>query len=209
MPKIIDITGERFSRLTVVNFIGTDKAHHKKWKCRCDCGNEIDVLATNLLTGRTKSCGCLRSDYAKENCTNHGETGTRLFNAWQAMIDRCQNPNHKSFNRYGGRGIKICEEWKDYVVFRSWALENGYSDELSIDRIDNNGNYEPSNCRWANWNEQNNNRSNNRILCYKGESHTVAEWSHITGIKSSTIYSRLYNGWCVELALSIIPKKRK
>ena len=209
MPKILDLTGERFGRLTVIDCVGTDKRYHKKWKCRCDCGNEIIVLSTNLLTGQTKSCGCWRSDLAKENNTTHGGTGTRLFNAWQSMRDRCSNPNNKSFGRYGGRGITVCKEWDAYVAFRDWSLANGYSDALSIDRIDNDGNYEPSNCRWATPKQQGNNRGNNRILCYMGESHTTAEWSRILGIHHSTIHGRLNNGWSVDEALSTIPKKRR
>lgn len=125
----------------------------------------------------------------------HGGRGTRLYGIWKAMRERCMCPNCNRWHRYGGRGIKVCEEWDDFAVFRDWALSHGYSDRLSIDRIDSNGDYEPSNCRWVTQQEQQNNRSNNHRIKVNGEEHTLSEWSRISGIAVSTIYSRLKKGW--------------
>lgn len=128
----------------------------------------------------------------------HGEGKSRLYNIWRHMRRRCYDSGDKDFPNYGGRGITFCEEWGSYLRFREWAVCNGYNDGLTIDRIDNNGNYEPSNCRWTTLTVQNNNRRNNVWLTYKGKSRTIAEWSRITGIKLKTMYSRYENGFSVE-----------
>lgn len=135
----------------------------------------------------------------------HGESyhETRLHHIWVNMRYRCNNPNCSHYNRYGGRGIKVCDEWNEYLVFKKWAMANGYDDSKSIDRIDNNGNYEPNNCRWATMKTQNNNRSSNNNITYNGETHTVAEWACIVGINENTLRSRLFiNKWDIETALT-------
>lgn len=128
----------------------------------------------------------------------HGGKGTRLYGIWKKMRDRCYSPNNPKYYRYGGRGIVICDEWSDFAVFREWALSNGYSDELSIDRIDNDGNYEPTNCRWATAKEQANNRGQRvdaQIVTWNGETRSIKEWAAILGIKHKTLVERYRRGW--------------
>ena len=132
----------------------------------------------------------------------HGGTGTRLHNIWLSMRERCYRENHPYYGDYGGRGITICDEWDDFTKFRDWAIANGYADNLTIDRIDSNGNYEPLNCRWATMKEQQNNRRSNRIVYYKGLKYTLTELSEKAGINKTTLKERLNNGWSVEDAVN-------
>lgn len=145
MGKLIDLTGKRFGHWLVLIRTTNSKIGHPRWLCRCDCGREKIVQGGNLRNGGSKSC---------QNCQNkgnykHGLRRTRLYNVWANIIKRCENPNATHYERYGGRGIRICSEWrKRFMVFRRWALSHGYKDGLTIDRIDNDGNYEPSNCQF-------------------------------------------------------------
>ena len=138
----------------------------------------------------------------------HGETGTRLFKIWTSMHERCERPKHKYYKDYGGRGIKVCDEWSDYIPFAEWARANGYADDLSIDRINTNGNYEPSNCRWVTEKEQHNNKRSNHIVEYKGEKYTLTQLAEKAGIGKTTLRERLKMGWSVEDAVEKPIRKR-
>lgn len=169
-----------------------------KTMCRCSCGREkyVDVLC--LLNGKSKSCGCARYDKIR----THGKTNTRIFRIWHKMKDRCYNPHHVHYPDYGGRGITICPEWKDnFQTFYDWAMSHGYSDDLSIDRIDDDKGYCPENCRWATALEQQNNTRWNRKITYNGKTLSVARWADKLGMPYTTLYGRLTAGWDIEKAL--------
>ena len=182
MPQpLIDMTGERYGRLTVVR-LSERKTNQGKplWVCRCDCGNEVEVPRKRLIEGSTKSCGCYRREFSREQHTTHGQSRdgnahTRLFRIWTGMKDRCNNPKSKYYDKYGGRGITICREWELYSAFHRWASEHGYTDQLTIDRIDNDKGYSPDNCRWATYSEQENNRRNNVKYEVNGTVYTLAQ----------------------------------
>jgi hypothetical protein len=158
-----DLTGQRFGRLLVLApaHIGTDGK--VRWRCRCDCGNETIVgSAYHLTSGNTSSCGCLRQDTARERHLLHGGKGSRLYNIWKNARQRCRNPKTPDYRWYGAKGVIFSSIWDDFDAFRRWSAENGYSPELTLDRIDPFGNYEPSNCRWVTWQEQAKNKRNSK-----------------------------------------------
>lgn len=212
--KAIDMTGQKIGRLMVIKQVKSkitpSGQPQRQYLCKCECGKEIVVRSLTLRNGETKSCGCYKIERAKENLKSikpkHGLRYTRVYGIWKDMKQRCCNPNARHYDRYGGRGITVCEEWKNSPeAFYDWAMANGYTDELTIDRIDNNGNYEPSNCRWISMKEQASNRINSRFLTYKGEKHTITEWAEKTGISPSTISNRLKRGWGIEETLNKAP----
>lgn len=205
--KHADLIGQKFGRLTVVDhgdyYISPKGAKVKQWKCKCECGNETLASTIQLRNGSKKSCGCYMREKAAQAKHTHGMFGERLYNIHASMVQRCTNPNNQDFHNYGGRGITICKEWLVFENFRDWALANGYASNLTLDRENVNGNYDPTNCRWITSKKQNNNRRNNRLLTYNGETHTMAEWSEITGIKYSILACRILNHkWPVERALT-------
>ena len=158
MKKIEDLKNKTFGRLKVLGFSHQLKNGSACWICKCGCGKEVICSATHLKSGHSTSCGCWRKDINKALHTVHGLRYTKLHAVWATMKSRCQSKNSKDFKDYGGRGIRVCESWKSFVPFHVWAMANGYRDDLTIDRMNVNGNYEPSNCRWATWKQQANNR---------------------------------------------------
>lgn len=195
-----DLTGRRFGRLVVLerveDHVSSGGYRYPKWKCICDCGNETKATSRGLKFGSVKSCGCYRKEVASllEHET-HGDSVNpeykNLYNVWRSMRRRCNSPNSQTYHHYGGRGISICKEWDDYIDFKEWALQSGYRQGLSIDRIDVNGNYEPSNCRWVTQKEQNNNRRNNRYVTYQGKTRTATQWAEEFGIESDVFLREL------------------
>lgn len=206
MGRKIDLTGQRFGRLVVLNECGTDKYGNYIWKCQCDCGNITTAASGNLRRGHTQSCGCLWEDTVpganKFDCVF--DSNSRLYKIWVHIKERCGNPNNRDYEHYGKRGIYVCEKWMNsFTAFVSWAIDNGYNDSLTIDRINVNDGYYPKNCRWVNMKTQENNKTDNRMLSLNGETKTLSQWSDITGISSSTISARLNKlGWSVEKALT-------
>lgn len=197
--------GEKFNKLTVIELTETKlyinpqgrKLLKKYYRCKCDCGNEVIVYQGKLTSGQTKSCGCLT--------LKHGLWKSRLYNIWRGMLKRCNLKSSKDYERYGGRGINVYNEWKDdFKAFYDWAMNNGYNDTLSIDRIDVNGNYEPGNCRWVSAKVQSNNRSSNKLITYKGETHNITEWADLLNIPRHVIYQRLKANWSIEKALGYV-----
>lgn len=198
--------GERFGRLTVIDIadphIQPSGKHMQMRRCLCDCGNEVVVAAQSLNNGRTKSCGCLRSERSIECHTTNQYHDDRLYGIWNAMRQRCNNVNDRNYPNWGGRGITVCDEWNTFDVFYEWAIDHGYTDNTTIDRIDNNGSYCPENCRWTDAKGQANNRRSNRYIDINGEKKTVAQWADVSGISASTIYARLtVYGWSPEEAV--------
>lgn len=186
---LIDLRGQTFTRLTVIERAPDHKNGSAKWRCQCSCGNEVIAVGQKLRNGRSKSCGCYNRDSAKNRFTTHGESGTRLFRIWSGMLNRCSNQTNIGWENYGGRGITVDAKWVDsYEAFRDWAISNGYSETLSIDRINNDGNYEPGNCRWATKKEQARNKRNNAKLPDGRFAYDVSEVSH------SQLRKRMYAG---------------
>lgn len=200
--QVKNLIGLRYGKLVVIEQTKSDKWGKSQWKCHCDCGNEATVSAGNLKSGGTISCGCFKKELLHETKEIHGDTNNRLYHIWCLMKARCANKNRPDFLNYGKRGISVCAEWSNYPVFKKWALSNGYSDNLSIDRINNNGNYEPTNCRWATRKEQANNTRANHLLTFGNKTKTLAQWSEEIGIGPGIIFSRLKRGWTTDHALT-------
>lgn len=199
--RFIDLTGKRFGKLTVLE--RAPKQHYKgvHWICQCECGNTAIVSSSDLKSGSTNSCGCLRkermSEYNKINRTKHGKSHLKIYDVWYGMIKRCTNADNKDYPRYGGRGVKVFDEWLNFESFYEWSMSNGYKEDLELDRINNDGNYEPSNCKWVTRKIQNNNRCNNKYVEYNGEIHTIAEWSEILHLPYDTVRTRIRRGQCI------------
>lgn len=186
MPRYKDITGQRFGKLVALAVAGSTANGEAKWLCVCDCGGERIVAGFRLRSSIITHCGC-----GKLN-RKHGMAGHRLYNIWTGMKQRCSNPNSVFYHRYGGRGIAICSEWAtSFEAFSAWALHNGYKDDLQIDRIDNDGNYEPDNCRWATPKVNNRNRENNRRVKWRGRLVTLPELAEASGIELSCLRHRI------------------
>lgn len=214
--------GDKFGRLTVIKldhgkrYVRNGKEYVRKaWLCKCDCGNMSTVREDQLLdkTKPVRSCGCLQRDVASQYMKTHhvppkhGDSHERIHNIWYLMLYRCNNANTKAYKNYGGRGISVCPEWSDrfngYFSFKDWAMKNGYREDLSLDRIDNNSGYYPDNCRWVTADVQANNKRSNVILTFEGKSQTLSQWADELNIPMKTLHARLYrHGWSIEKALT-------
>lgn len=215
MGKFIDLTGQRFGRLAVV-----ERAWSRKgqlfWLCKCDCGKECVIQGSSLRGGRTRSCGCLHNQMAGERIEEinalHPSSivNKNLYRTWSNMRQRCRNPNNPEYRNYGGRGIKVCLEWDtDFFAFERWALESGYQYGVSIDRINNDGDYTPVNCRWVNALMQSNNQRRTIMLTYKGETKALRFWADEYGLPRNVVKCRIRSGWTVERALTEPVHKKK
>lgn len=195
MAKSKDETGNTYGRLSVIKEVGR-KRGAALFLCQCECGKHKEITGGDLRSGKVHSCGCLKSEMRIEKNTTHGLKTHRLYSIYHNMITRCYNEKATHFDSYGGRGISICDEWKnDFISFYNWAIRNGYSDELSIDRIEVNGNYEPSNCRWATIQEQSVNKRSTHFVEINGEVKSLTEWCTIYKIKYPTVQDRIKRGW--------------
>ena len=199
------IVGKKINKLTVLDeyLVHRNNRNYTYCTCKCECGNVVTIIKTNVSRGVTKSCGCLVKEKTQLINKTHGMTKTRLYTIWKSMKARCNNPKCKEYKWYGARGIKVCTEWEsNFIAFYEWTKENGYNETLSLDRIDVNGNYEPSNCRWVTMKVQERNRRDNVFITYQGETKTIAEWSEITGICYPTLKWRYHKGYPLEKVFS-------
>lgn len=201
-----NIVNQKFNRLLVVR-----KAHENGalYECVCDCGKTVYAYANSIISGNIKSCGCYRLEKIRNLQLKHDMAHTRLYNVWKDLKKRCYNPNCKSYKNYGAKGIKVCKEWKDnFTAFHDWAFDNGYDKNASygqctIDRIDTNGDYCPENCRWVSLKEQANNRNNNFLITYNGETDTMSNWATKVGISYNCIFKRINElHWSTEKAFT-------
>lgn len=209
MRRVKDLTGMRFGKLVAVRCVGRDRHKNAVWLCRCDCGREKEVASRALVGGSTRSCGCLETGKFINGCgaQRHGGSGERLYRVWGDMRNRCYDKNRKCYHSYGGRGIRVCDEWlHDYSAFRDWAMSTGYDPnaepgECTLDRIDNDGDYSPGNCRWVPMDVQRLNKQNTWRLEYKGRILTLHDAAKVAGITENTIRDRIKRGWSVERAI--------
>lgn len=199
--NFLDITGQHFGRLLVLHATEQRKRKQVVWQCVCDCGNTTGVCGTELRNGDTRSCGCLQRERASNANRRHGATNTPEWNCWHGMIERCSYPKSRIFKYYGGRGITVCERWKSFEAFLQ-DMGRKPSTSHSIERADNDGNYEPANCRWALKTEQANNSRRCHFLVHQGEKHSISQWAVKVGLPPSTIVARLNKlKWSIRRAL--------
>lgn len=197
----VDLTGDRYGTLTVIKQ-SENKGKKKMWLCRCDCGNEVIVSGGNLRNGHTQHCLECGYKLMGTSRTTHGKSKHPLFGVWADIIARCEDEKEKAYKDYGGRGISICEEWrKDFQKFYDWSMENGYKKGLQIDRINNDGNYEPSNCRWVTRIVNANNKRSNKFIEHNGERKTIAEWARYYNVNYKNLWGNLSRGDSLEEAV--------
>lgn len=198
MPPPLELTGARFGRLLVVTRAHKDNQQAWTWLCRCDCGREVHVRGATLKAGKTSACASCATSMGNRT---HGSTGTPLYERWRAMLNRCENPNQRAWKDYGGRGIKVCDEWHQFEAF---ARDIGptFEPHLELDRINVDGHYEPGNCRWATRREQQNNRRNNHLITWREHTQTVYEWAVVLGLKPNTLLYRIRRGWSLDRAMT-------
>lgn len=188
----LDLEGQIFGRWRVINRAENSRTGKSRWFCECSCGTKRIVFGGHLVSGNSVSCGCYSREITAERNKTHGKADSRLYSIWLGMRDRCYRKTNHKYSEYGARGIGVCADWRSsYVSFEEWAISNGYIDGLSIDRINNDGNYSPDNCRWTTAITQANNKRNNHIVDYGGEKITVSQLSKISGVSYNTLLSRI------------------
>lgn len=200
--RLIDMTSRTFGRLTVIERAGSAPNGRVRWKCRCECGNTRLVPANNLQSGNTTSCGCWNRENAINKATTHGLSNTTEYYVWCSMIQRCEDPNCKSYPNYGGRGISVCERWRTHFPLFLADLGRRPTPWHTLERRDNDADYEPNNCCWATRNEQNNNQRKTLLLCWRGQRHTIREWSDKIPMSYHALRHRIQQGWSVHRALT-------
>lgn len=201
MGKFVDITGNKYGRLTVIERVDNALDGQSRWLCECTCGNTTIVSKGNLKSGNVKSCGCLAKEI--KPAKTHGESRTRLYKIWFDMKRRCSEKYKDYFPEYHRKGIKVCKEWQTYEPFRDWALSHGYQDNLTIDRRDNDGNYEPNNCKWVDVKAQSNNRSSCIYITYNNKTQTMMQWCEELNLDYYLIHNRIHKlNWTFEKAIS-------
>ena len=198
--RMIDITGQRFGRLLVLERVGLSKSRSARWLCRCDCGTEKTITSHSLRICGTKSCGCIQREIAHKMFTKHGMNRTPTYRVWEGIIQRCTNPKSPVYGYYGERGIRVCEPWLRFENF--FADMGNKPSKLSIDRIDPNGNYEPGNCRWATRHDQARNRCNTHLYELNGQRKILTDWAAEFGVNRFTVAGRLRRGWDFHRALT-------
>lgn len=207
MPNCVDYVGEKYGLLTVLRRSEDTKCGAVQWICACECGNEIVVPSYTLKRGTIKNCGCVKVPH--HNAT-HGASNTKLYNTWKLMLYRCENPKNRAYKYYGQRGIRVCEEWHDFLSFKKWVDETKPDGDYTIDRIDTNSDYSPTNCRWASDSEQANNRRSNVLFEHNGEIRNLMEWSKLLGFNYKRVHNRIHKlGWTFEKAISVPTDEKK
>lgn len=205
-----DITGQRFGRLVAIRPVGRNKQACIVWECKCDCGNTKAISGAELRRGHTRSCGCFEAESRSTRAITHGLSNKRIYITWRNMMLRCHNPSHKSHEGYGSRGIRVCDDWKvsveSFCAYVSQLPHYGEKDR-TLDRINNNGNYEPGNVRWATATEQNRNKRTCKVIEFNGKSQNVSEWASELNMIDITLGARLRKGWSVERALTTPVRK--
>lgn len=189
--KLIDLTGMIFGRLTVVHRSGASPQGMAKWLCQCSCGGSKEVVGGSLRRGATTSCGCYSKEVHKQSNSTHGLVKTPIYYAWKGMLGRCRDKHNKN---YGGRGITVCEAWKDFTAFYNWAVSSGFQEGLTLERKKVNGNYEPANCTWIPRGEQSSNRTNTVKVMHNGELTPLSKVCVSLGLKYKTVMKRIYDG---------------
>lgn len=199
----VDLTGQKFGRLTVLARVWRVNTSAAYWLCRCDCGTLRVVYGTNLTKGLSKSCGCLQKEIVTECNSSHGLSHSRIYRIWSNIKTNCHNPNSPNYAYSGAKGVDVCDEWQKFDSFYEWSMMNGYADDLVLGRINKNKGYSPDNCIWVTYKTDCNNRSYNNNIEFRGEVHTLKEWSEKLDIPRNTLWMRLNKyGWTIERTLT-------
>lgn len=202
------LVGQKFGKLTVIKLMSFGKSRHQMYLCKCDCGVEKQIRALGLIHGTSKSCGCARLESVSKP-KRHGDCNTRLYRIWCGMLSRCNYKQHRGYSYYGGRGVTVCDKWKDFVEFKSWAIHNGYEDNKTIDRKDNDKNYSPENCKWSTRSEQDYNRTVTIICTIKGENLNTKQVFEKYGISKKILYYRISRGMTDEDLIKSVGKTNR